>query len=285
LARKLEYAARALDEASAAIRAVLAEMQGGREGHVRPGRDHGPAPLFEPSRDDRPHTNNPSERWPGMPAAALSIATEALSLVQDADHVLPTLVDMEPWERSATVAILAGRARKVQARLQPFAREIPPSFWTDLRVFFGKLTTFTKRVRCEWIEALSTQWQTDWDLYVRYHTRRLEEGRGMDGQTPPLAPEERARLLRDRLRAVVQSRYPVQDARRLLEEARPYIPEDDPLLAQVQRILGEPRASQESSDAAQPEWEAGDGEEPGDDIGNRAEPDPPPQSRRRARTV
>lgn len=160
--------------------------------------------------------------------------TEAVELFEDADRGIPELRDYSMRARSAFLAVWAGRGRSLQASLEPWWDQLPEGVEKSFRVFFGKLTTVTKRLRCEWVDALHRAWSTEWDVYVRFYQRRLGEELPGESDFAELPEDEEQMLARDRLAGLLQrSRPRPSDARQLILEASDVLPVGDEMLARV----------------------------------------------------
>lgn len=166
---------------------------------------------------------------------AKDFLAEAVELFEDADRGIPELRDHSMRARSAFLAIWAGGGRALQARLEPWWNFLPEGVEKSFRVFFGKLTTVTKRLRCEWVDALHRAWSTDWDVYVRFYQRRLlEELPSYAIEFAPLNLDEDQMLARDRLTGLLQrSRPRPSDARQLILEAAEVLDATDEVMSDV----------------------------------------------------
>ncbi len=208
---------------------------------------------------------------------------EAVELFEDADRGIPELRDHSMRARSAFLAIWAGRGRALQARLEPWWNSLPEGVEKSFRVFFGKLTTVTKRLRCEWVDALHRAWSTDWDVYVRFYQRRLvEELPGYAIEFVPLTLDEDQMLARDRLTGLLQrSRPRPSDARQLILEAAEVLDATDDVMSDVLHRNAALLRGHEDFVALlhgagiDPEGEVYDGDDgtdgPGDDDGEQLE--------------
>jgi hypothetical protein len=167
---------------------------------------------------------------------AKDLLTDAVDLFEEADRHIPELRDYSMRARSAYLAIWAGMGRSLQAQLEPWWERLPEGVEKSFRVFFGKLTTVTKRLRCEWVDALHRAWTTDWDVYVRFYRRRLVEelpGVQIKG-SHELSLEEDQMLARDRLSGLLQRNRPrASDARQLIAEAAEVLDGDDEVMSRV----------------------------------------------------
>lgn len=167
---------------------------------------------------------------------AKDFLTEAVELFEDADRGIPELRDYSMRARSAYLAVWAGRGRALQAKLEPWWDELPEGVEKSFRVFFGKLTTVTKRLRCEWVDALHRAWSTDWEIYVRFYQRRLAEDLGEDASPWELSEDDDQMLARDRLEGLLQrSRPRPSDARQLILDAYDVLDVDDQTMGRVLR--------------------------------------------------
>lgn len=161
--------------------------------------------------------------------------TEAVELFEEADRGIPELRDYSMRARSAYLAIWAGKGRALQSSLEPWWDKLPEGVEKSFRVFFGKLTTVTKRLRCEWVDALHRAWSTDWDIYVAFYQRRLtEELPGTEFDVEELELEEDQMLARDRLGGLLQRNRPrPSDARQLILEASDVLDGADEVMSRV----------------------------------------------------
>ncbi len=207
-----------------------AEGAGGSHDHRRrqPTADLPGSPQASTQALEAALTTNVEER-------AKDYLTESVQLFEDADRGIPELRDFSMRARSAYLAIWAGRGRDLQAKLEPWWEELPEGVEKSFRVFFGKLTTVTKRLRCEWVDALHRAWSTDWDIYVRFYQRRLNEDLPDQAQGEvSLSAEEDQMLARDRLDGLLQRNRPrPSDARQLIMEGSEVLDATDSVMADV----------------------------------------------------
>lgn len=136
---------------------------------------------------------------------------------------------MTPEKRTAQVALWAGRARAVQADAA-----LAPERRSALRRVFGRLTRITRDQQCDWVDALTPTWETDWPIYIAVLTAELA------GEEPELSAEQRCAHWRARLLglSVANRRVMRSEAEALINLASAVLPEDDEVLRTVSERFG-----------------------------------------------
>lgn len=156
---------------------------------------------------------------------------EVDALAEEVDACEIVLERMPPEQRTAQVAVWAGRAREIQDRWKDAA----PSDGRRgaLRRVFGRLTRITRELHCEWIDALTPGWSMPWTIYIAHQTAQLA------GEEAPLLDEEWQTLWRATLRGLLLPNRHVspRDAAAVIAQASEWLaPEDDDLRAAKARF-------------------------------------------------
>jgi len=134
---------------------------------------------------------------PGTAAAAARAEEprdEVDALAEEIDACEIVLVRMPVEQRTAQVAVWAGRARDLQDRWKDGA--VSNERRGALRRVFGRLTRITRELQCEWIDALTPGWSAPWPVYIAWQDALLS------GEQAPLLTEEQQALARARLRGL-----------------------------------------------------------------------------------
>ncbi|MHB8876655.1 MAG: hypothetical protein ACYC8T_23415 [Myxococcaceae bacterium] len=125
-------------------------------------------------------------------------ADEADALAEEIDACELFLERMSPAQRTAQVAIWAGRARELQERWSADPHVVPAQR-TALRRVFGRLTRIAGEQQCGWIDALSPGWTMRWAIYTQFHASVLA------GEEPTLGRDEEQAFWRGKLRGLLSS--------------------------------------------------------------------------------
>lgn len=160
---------------------------------------------------------------------------EILELADEIDQAEPFLEYEPSRRRSAQIRAWAGRARQFQD-LQERDPRTPIDRKKLLRGVFGRLTRITRELPCGWVEALSPDWKTDWDVYVAMARGQL------GGKFAPITKEQERAYFRDLLEALFNPRRRVDpsDAHELVREASEALAPTEPLLAKATQMFGAP---------------------------------------------
>jgi hypothetical protein len=163
---------------------------------------------------------------PGDPLDEVIALTEE---IDTCEFVLPT---MEPGRRSAQVALWAGRAREIQERWRT-SPHVTKAQQDALRRAFGRLTRITREHACRWIDALTTDWTIDWQLYTSVNQSLVT------GEDAELTLDQRQTYWKALLRGLVLPRRYVApaEASDIIREASAVLHgEDDDLTAAIKRF-------------------------------------------------
>lgn len=166
---------------------------------------------------------------PAEPADEVDALTEEI----DACEIVVSLMPVE--QRTAQVAVWAGRAREIQERWKEAT--VPDERRGALRRVFGRLTRITREHSCEWVDALTPGWSAPWAAYVAHQQALLS------GEEAPLLDEEYRALWQAWLRGLMlpNRRVSPREAAAVIAGAAEWLgPEDDDLRAAGQRF-GAPR--------------------------------------------
>jgi hypothetical protein len=143
-------------------------------------------------------------------------------------------------KRTAQICVWAGRARLLQQlwmeREDPVARK-------RLRALdhvFGKLTRITRDLECDWIDALSRDWSTDWDTYIAYNQVRVSGG------ASDLPAEKEQEYQRSILRGLFNPRRYLQaeEAQTAIAIALEVLAQDDPMVVAAIERFGRRRPAE-----------------------------------------
>ncbi len=159
---------------------------------------------------------------------------EVDSLAEEIDACELFLESMTPEQRSAQLAVWAGRARELQDRWKE-----EPSITAErrgaLRRVFGRLSRITRDQRSGWIDALTPDWTMSWPVYIAFHAARLR------GEPALLTDEDQRALARATLRGLLlptRKHVAAQEAARIIEEAALVLDEEDDSMREVEARFG-----------------------------------------------
>lgn len=193
------------------------------------------APPAEPVTTDPPRSlaDEPTST-PARPPRELSVDDAVAELREEVASAEPYLDTLDQQRRTAQLAIWAGRARSLQDRPDAPPESSPAG--VALRRLFGALTRISREHMCDWIDALSRRFSTDWPLYVEWHQATLS------GHPPRLAPDQVTRLWHDLLRRLENPDYSATPAAAtaLLLDAREELGPDDEALIAASKRFGDP---------------------------------------------
>jgi len=174
-----------------------------------------------------------------------SPAEEARALANEIASAESSLPSLSKKQRTAQICVWAGRARLLQQAIRIEERG-------SLRGIFGRLTALTRVLECDWIDALTPTWSTDWNLYIAYNEAVAA------GKEPELPPEAERAYHRAILNGLFSPRRQITsfDAGTMILEALQVLPRNDESVVKAIRRFGDPerhsRASRPSRDRRKP---------------------------------
>jgi hypothetical protein len=158
---------------------------------------------------------------------------EVIALNEEIDANEPRLAALERTQRTALVAVWAGRGRAIQERwmARPPAS---PNHARELRSTFGRLGRITRELRCFWIDALDIEWSMDWRVYVAVNAAMAR------GQPVTVSEQEHRDYWRAALRRLLHPsrRAPPIEVARVVRSAQTVLLPGDELLLAATRRLG-----------------------------------------------
>ena len=157
------------------------------------------------------------------------------SLAQEIEAVAPRLIRMTQRERTAQVAVWAGRARQMQDEIASLTGASLTGKRSPLRPVFTRLGELEKSLDCGSVDALSPSWSTDWKPYI-------EVNRAVSASDAPLVTlDQKRKYFQDGLRALLEKRttkLAVKEAPALIIEASQVLDESDPWLVDAVTKFG-----------------------------------------------
>lgn len=205
--------------------------------HVEP---DGPAP-------DRATTEADAASVASTPPESTADSVHALA--DEIEKLGPWLAGLSQRQRTAQVAAWAGRVRRLQEALGNLKPDQERRARDELRPMLGGLARLAKKHGCDWVDALSSEWEAeDWDGYVQYNHAIA------CGHAPTLSREQEELYHRDRLRGLFNPhrRTARRDAPDAIREAFAMLAENDAVVARAVRAFGRPPERREEPVRAAP---------------------------------
>lgn len=193
------------------------------------------AATEEISRSERPTPE--ADSTPATTASALSSADSVFALADEIEKLGPWLSGLSQRQRTAQVAAWAGRVRRLQESVGNLQPDEQRRVRDALRPMLGGLARMAKKYGCDWVDALSSEWEAeDWDGYIEYNHAVAR------GHAPAVEREQEESCHRDRLRGLFNPHRKTarRDAPDTIREALTILPETDATVARAIRMFGRP---------------------------------------------
>jgi hypothetical protein len=174
---------------------------------------------------------------PGVHPERPAAADPVFAISDEVTSLSPWLGDLPKRQSTAQIAVWAGRLRRLHDSLGDLEQDRQRRVRAEIRSLIAWLARLAKQHRCDWIDALSSEWDSaDWDTYVAFN--EVVAG----GRDPDLTGEEEARYHRDRLRGLFSPHRlsAARDAQDVLREALRVLPEHDGAVARAIQAFGRP---------------------------------------------
>lgn len=197
----------------------------------------------EPSPDSRSYQKRMIRKDPrlkSLPDDVLDALARFEELFVEVDRGIQFLDALSIHSRSSQIAIWAGTARKYQDIIEEWEADIPDEFLRKIKVFFGKLTTVTRDLDCDWIDALKRSYETDWNKYIKKEKSNLKQNLQREKRVreflkePPKERKQDRKVIRRRLRELAQQEdTSAEEAKSVLSEGMDLLVLDEPALVKL----------------------------------------------------
>ena len=164
-------------------------------------------------------------------AVETAAGDEVDSLAEEIDACELFLESMSTEQRTAQLAVWAGRARELQDAWKTDST-VTAERRGALRRVFGRLSRITRDQRSGWVDALTPDWSMSWQVYVAWHRAKLA------GEPAPLSDDELRTLARGQLRGLLlpaRKHVSGDEVAEVLEAAAAVLEPGDDDLREVER--------------------------------------------------
>lgn len=177
-------------------------------------------------------------------------------LVEEIDAVTGYLVDLPQRQVRSQLCLWAGRARRIHDTLGNRSHNVASALKDALKGIFRRLLELTRKHGPGWIDALSHEWSTDWDVYITYHQAIV------GGYEPDLTAEQERAYHRDILRGLFigHRRVGRDEAHRAMLEALPMVTDGDVVASKAIQRFGRPPERRVENAGPPPSQRRGDRE-------------------------